>query len=391
MRRSLLVSSLFLGAILGSLWIPLASAAHESPTEPSREMPELTLSAERPVDAPEGPWEGRFMAFADPGLEKASGRTIPTFTRSIVARGRTYQYTMVGSDPFVKNAKNVTVPVKIIPVRFEFDDGSVFDPTVAALPCQGGGVPLSMVQASPVFKNVDYGDGPRQFVEVVRRLEFWTLTGAAGAINPGYSVRVSPSVLATARIKATGFPTRSFPCGKVGLIDVGSWDGFVRTSLFPQLRRLGVTTQMFPLFLFTNVVLYDGDTSHCCILGYHTAFNSAGIQTYGIADFDTSGTFRGPKDVSSLSHELAEWYDDPFGNNATPPWGHTGQQDGCQSNLENGDPLSGSLHQVVVNGVTFHPQEIAFFSWFYNQVPSMGVNGVYSSGGTFVAPAELCH
>ena len=39
---------------------------------------------------------------------------------------------------------------------------------------------------------------------------------------------------------------------------------------------------------------------------------------------------------------------------------------------------------------TFHPQELAFFSWFFNQVPSIGRNGVYSNNGTFTSPAQLC-
>ena len=31
----------------------------------------------------------------------------------------------------------------------------------------------------------------------------------------------------------------------------------------------------------------------------------------------------------------------------------------------------------MANGVTYHLQETAFFSWFYNQVPSLGINGWY--------------
>ena len=48
------------------------------------------------------------------------------------------------------------------------------------------------------------------------------------------------------------------------------------------------------------------------------------------------------------------------------------------------------LNQVTVNGFQYHPQELAFFSWFFNQVPSIGRNGVYSNNGTFTSPAPLC-
>jgi hypothetical protein len=48
-------------------------------------------------------------------------------------------------------------------------------------------------------------------------------------------------------------------------------------------------------------------------------------------------------DTVILSHELAEWVNDPFVNNPTPAWGNTGQVVGaCQNNLEVGDPLTGT-------------------------------------------------
>jgi hypothetical protein len=92
-----------------------------------------------------------------------------------------------------------------------------------------------------------------------------------------------------------------------------------------------------------------------------------------------------------MSHEIGEWMDDPLGDNPTAPWGHTGQVTGCQSNLEVGDPLSGGpLISVASGGFTYHVQELAFFSWFYRQTPSIGVNSWYSDNGTFKTPAAAC-
>jgi hypothetical protein len=83
--------------------------------------------------------------------------------------------------------------------------------------------------------------------------------------------------------------------------------------------------------------------------------------------------------------------DDPAGNNPTPPWGNVGQVTGCQSNLEVGDPLSGTDITVTMsNSYTYHLQELAFVSWFYRTSPSIGVNGWYSSNGTFKTPAAAC-
>jgi hypothetical protein len=149
------------------------------------------------------------------------------------------------------------------------------------------------------------------------------------------------------------------------------------------------------VFLLYNVAFYQGDADQCCIVGYHGAFlnpaHKNGLQTYVVADFDSSGAFSGTDDVTDLSHEIAELINDPIGNNPTPPWGNVGQVSGCQSNLEVGDPLSGTEFSVRMrNGYTYHPQDLAFKSWFFDDTPSSGVNGWYSFDGTLTTPAEAC-
>jgi hypothetical protein len=44
----------------------------------------------------------------------------------------------------------------------------------------------------------------------------------------------------------------------------------------------------------------------------------------------------------------------------------------------------------MLNGFTYHPQELAFFSWFYRQKPSIAVNNWYSDQGTFGSYAAPC-
>jgi hypothetical protein len=145
-----------------------------------------------------------------------------------------------------------------------------------------------------------------------------------------------------------------------------------------------------------NVVMTSGTPSfptNCCILGYHGAFGSP-VQTYSPADYDTSGIFSGVSTLTAMSHEIGEWIDDPIGSNPTPLWGHTGQVSGCQSNLEDGDPLSGTEFPplLAANGFTYHMQELAFFSWFYRQSPSLGVNNWFSDNNTFTSDAgAVCH
>ena len=320
---------------------------------------------------------------------KRAVATFPTF-KATVAVGRTkYPFTMVGSNPFLKKAKPVVVTVPIIPVVLQFSDGTVLDPTVAGGGCAGNTSALDLTLQSPLFRDVDYGEGVgRQFVEEVRRMEFWAYTGP-GRLNPNYSVRINPIVLPTLTLSPTAEVgmTESGQCGRVGRVWGPAFDLLLRGVILPQLPRFGVGTTAFPVFLVLNTLTdFPGVTA----AGYHDRL-SVGGQTYGISLFDSSGSIS--PDVSVLSHEIAEWYDDPYLNNVTPYWGHTGQvEGGCQNNLEVGDPLTHTLWPPVQmdNGFNYHLQETAFFSWFYRQVPSMGVGGWYSSFGTFLAPAEPC-
>ena len=138
----------------------------------------------------------------------------------------------------------------------------------------------------------------------------------------------------------------------------------------------------------------DNPFANCCVLGYHNAFGST-VQTYSVFELDGNQLFSNMNpssktiDVSTLSHEVAEWLDDPLGTNPTPPWGHTGQVSGCQNNLEVGDPLSGAIMPTIAmsNGFNYDVQELAFYSWFYRQSPSLGANGWYSDNDSFASGA----
>jgi hypothetical protein len=151
-----------------------------------------------------------------------------------------------------------------------------------------------------------------------------------------------------------------------------------------------VTPGTFPIFLTHNVVMSEGSVGNCCILGYHSGYTGTGgnLQIYSPFSLDTSGAFGG--DVTTLSHEMAEAVNDPTTNNGTPVWGNIGQVSGTQNNFEVGDPLSpggiGSPSPITVsgaaNGLTYHVQELTFFSWFFGH-KSLGAGGKYSSNGTF--------
>ena len=109
--------------------------------------------------------------------------------------------------------------------------------------------------------------------------------------------------------------------------------------------------------------------------------------------YDTSGRTAAVRDISAASHEIAEWMNDPLGNNPAPAWGNIGKVSGCQTIFEVGDPLYGTdLPVIRMNDYDYHVQEMAFFSWFFNSdsVLSLGAGGKFSSHGAFQGPSQNC-
>lgn len=330
----------------------------------------------------------------------AATTTVPTWTRSVKDGTSTFSSTMVGKNPLVhQTTPSTTVATKLVPLVIRFSNGDSWDPT-AGDSCDTTPA-VTRITKSPLFQSRawTFGStavGTGQYVDAYQRANFWTTT-KPGGLNPGYHVKLSATVLPkmVVNVPDSAAAEGGISCGsgKFAGVDIDWLDNYLRTQAIPALAAKGVTVTTFPLFVVGNVVEYIGTTANCCVLGFHSATQRAtGIQTYGISMYDNIGfgTNGAKMDIATMSHEIAEWMDDPLVNNTTKPWGHTGQVSGCQNNLENGDPLSGTTKAVALNGKTYHVQELAFASWFYHQRPSTGVNGWYSNYGKFTAPAAAC-
>lgn len=326
----------------------------------------------------------------------AASSSFTQFKATVKVGTKSFTYVMAGKNPAIKvtNA-SATIKAELVPLIIKFSNGDNWNPT-AINNCDSKSA-MSRVQQSPIFnaRSWTWGGtsiGTTQYVDAFQRAEFWKYAKPSG-INPSYHVTLSKTTLpaVTINVPNTQAAEGSANCGNnlLGAVNINWLDPFLQQHVIPALT--GVSPSTLPIFILHNVVEFDGTPSQCCILGYHNAFGrTTGVQTYGLAMFDNSGDFSGSHDVSALSHEVGEWMDDPFTNNPTPPWGHIGQVSGCQSNLEVGDPLSGTVNTASLNGFTYHVQELAFFSWFYHQNPSLGVNGWYSNRGTFRTFAANC-
>ena len=131
------------------------------------------------------------------------------------------------------------------------------------------------------------------------------------------------------------------------------------------------------------------------MLGFHTFFfdPSTSPTTRWVTQFVSwisPGLFGGGfLDVTGLSHETSEAFNDPFLNNITPRWQFPGvtapagsrQSRVCQGNLETGDPvevLANVSVPITLQSFTYHPQTEALLPWFEMGASSNAIDGAFS-------------
>jgi hypothetical protein len=315
----------------------------------------------------------------------SSPASLPVWTNSFSVGGVSVPFTMVGTDPSLGGGGTTSVPVQIIPVRFNFG-GIIISPETNA--CGDTASAISRVQNSPLFTtNTPWSDGgtpigTTQFTDAYQRANFWR---SVSTVSPNYHVMLQPiSTLAPVSIDvplgigAILIPNPVCPQHPIGGIPSTFMDSVVQNVI--QTQHISPGT--LPVFL-----TFDIQFEPQGFLGYHSAFG--GTQTFVVASYTDPGLLGfNVADVHVLSHELGEWMNNPMLINKVPAWGTPAT--GCSSDLEVGDPLAQSNFTVVTSGFTYHIQELAYFSWFARNVPSIAINGRYSVEGTFIAPALPC-
>jgi len=306
--------------------------------------------------------------------------------------GRMLPYNIVGSDPSLGAATTV-VPTVIVPIKFVFAVGLALDGTNVA----------AATQNSPIFQTADYTTGGTsvgltQFGDALQRAEFWNLPGFSPA---GYHVLLgAPAIAPTVTVTLTsnqGSLYRLRSGGLLGVVRQSVFDGLLAT-LYPSYPA-----NTLPIFQTDNVYLAsDGTISTCCILGYHASEGppAATARTWIYAAYTEQGTFSNNVilDVQALSHETAEWLNDPFVGaftpgflNFVPPTVLPGQGGACIINFETGDPLEAPpvSFPITTLGTTYHLQDEVFL-WWYLHGTSFAVNGDFTYLGTFKTPGTLC-
>jgi hypothetical protein len=320
-----------------------------------------------------------------------------------------WPYAMIGTAPETGQTTSLRAPVVPVVLELLAADGSVaitFGPDRKI---------VNAALQSPEFVPFVYTNGIGQFNDQMMRAEFANRIHGGGE-EGGWHTILRPR-LRTARTIKVPFLT---PGGtnawyvfvdkagnpRAAAVDADEFGNllFPATYPFDSSTPVGaaelagdITTKDISTFLFNNTVLFTGaNIKNCCIIGYHTYDFEPGIPQNGnlprlyvlnYSSWISPGLFSfGFSDITPWSHEMAETFNDPFVNNATPWWLSVDSRLGsglCQNNLEVGDVIEvlGSHNPVSTipgNGFTYHPQNMALFPWFAFESPSPANLGAYS-------------
>jgi hypothetical protein len=333
------------------------------------------------------------------------------------SNGVTYGYSMAGADPNNCSGSDcsVTIEADITPIivvvgGMSFSGNDVFAATLA----------------SPLFSLNDYGSTPFATASASNLPR-----GAGGPLSQGDAGQLLQLQDATmrAQFNKTGSSTYHLvlhpivhdpvtivvPGNRGTLLQSGRGVIFADVNIqwwATQIQMLNsslgyVDPQHLPIYLTNNVVNFIGtDPLNCCVIGFHGAGHVPGsangsvngngnqpVQTYAWASWIAPGLYARPnggtnwalQDIHALSHEVAEWADDPFINNYVEPWlTPTAPQYGCTDILETGDPVVAIGFAVGTNTFGqgpnpngtqsadgyYHPEDEALLPWFMRSSPN---------------------
>jgi hypothetical protein len=342
-------------------------------------------------------------------------RTIPHWWGSTLDpnNGVTYGYNMVGANPNTcsGSACSSTVETDITPLIVN----------VGGLTFSGNNV-LAATLASPQFALNDYGSTPfatAGFSDLRRgpggalsqndagnllQLQDATMRAQFNKTGPSnYHLNLHPNVLQAVTINV--------PSNQGTLLQTARGVVFADINISwwaAQIQNLETKADPthLPLYLTDNVLLHIGpDIFNCCVIGFHgtrasgygggsnNSNGNAKVQTFAWASWVQPGLYARPnggtdwalQDIHAVSHEIAEWGDDPFVNNTVEPWlTPTAPQYGCTNVLETGDPVVAIGFAMGTNTFEqgpnpngtqsadgyYHPEDEALLPWFMRVAPN---------------------
>jgi hypothetical protein len=375
--------------------------------------PKLRLTTPRSLHS------GLFNSSAPSGQSSANSNpgglpgidSVPNFTRAFRSQGQIWPFTMMGNDPAL--GRRTQIPARIIAVSLELqNDDLVTTTTVPIAPFE------RLALNSPNFKEADYSSGEDiQFADAIQRAEFFnSMRGNWHTeLHPSRIVdHVTIQVPRFFSVPINGVPTdvRTYFTGTtddggtfVVLLDQFFNDAFFN-AVVEQIAARHFTTDALNIVLLPNTFIFDlqDGPQGALVLGFHTivfdpTVTPIPVWTTVFASWISPGIFgAGIEDVTALSHEISEAFNNPFLINSVPAWQFPGFPGTCQADLEVGDPIEALANQTVPirieegrRSFVYHPQTEALLQWFEEAVPSDAIHGAYSypDTGALPGPADF--
>jgi len=339
-------------------------------------------------------FEGASKLSANARAAMRDGRifSVPHFSGSFELKGTAYPFTIVGAKPQLNTTTEV--PVQIIPISLFFEE--FVDENGAPIVLDPGAI-VPRVQASPNFHDAQYATGTTQFADAVQRAQFNATAG-----KDWHTLLGAPQIMKSLRIAVPRGDAKVYRNPSTGVVYAIVDTDFFLSQLNTMIQMANLSPDALAIALTSNVFLApQKDIKKCCVLGFHTSFDVGEmaqvkfVQTFIWASWVEQGILGpGLADVTPMSHEISEWMNNPFGNNAVPAW-QVPNSTGCQSNLETGDPLAlmpNAGYPVVIDGFTFHPQNQVLMQWFQRGTTSDAFEGAFSfpDQSIMTGPSQAC-
>ena len=324
------------------------------------------------------------------GLSGGGIQFVPTFNGSFTFNNTTFPYTMVGSDPSL-GSHTTHIKTIVIPVAFHFPDQDVT--------FSGDGQNTDTLLNSPIFSSHHVLTGEQtQWGDEIMRNQF---NNFVTTTSPNYHVLLNqPDVRPTLHVtlprdtsnEVADLVLQTTTGIRVGIVDINFFQPWIENEVL----TMHLPANSLPVFQFRDVYLNFGSIDpknlQCCVLGFHDTFTSTAnpnaIHTEIFESVSTPGIFSGVAGITAMSHETAEWLNDPLGNNPTPPWVNAGG--GCQNNLETGDFLEGNpIAPILVDGFTLQDETNLY--WFARtSQPTPAKFGLYDFAGRLTTFSTAC-
>jgi hypothetical protein len=363
----------------------------------------------QPHDLTNGQAHSRFGIF---GID-----SIPNFNDHFFADGfdsngnpnRHWYTNVVGNPPQQGRTTLINAPIQ--PVNVELDDANGNLRIVNGHPLISDATQfVAPVLGSPVFSNSTYSSSadPTQFSDAIQRAQYFkqakpdwhTLLGPAP--KPALTMHIRQSAHCPTGPNFAGcnyvfaLNANGTCCGLI-LVNIDAFLNGLAGVVVTDIVNNVITTKDISTFLFPNVFLFGVDTNDCCVLGFHTYFFDPSTDpelrwVLNYSSWITPGIFGSAPflDVTGLSHEIAETYNDPFvvsdGVHDLTPW-WLAPNGNCDDALETGDVIEGlpnATFPILMNGFLYHPQNEALIQWFQFESPSSALGGAYSYPNTGV-------